>query len=278
MTRRSMARFGAACLAFVACCSARSTSAEETSPHESAPLTEATPSEPAPYRAWQSPKPHAPPPPIVQDLPPAPELLPPEYARRPFELTPELLFSPASCADGTLTDTRCAGLTAGPGWGGTLLWRASPYFAMGGAMASVGFAFHPSPNTGLWHTSASGLFLGLLGRVYFADHGPVEPYLELGFGGGSVTTSAREASDVQYAETAAGSAVRVGGAVEFFLSRRVRLGPAFDWTRFDASELRRCGASTPCVELDQARTGHARVRASVRCRSGSQFCLARACD
>jgi hypothetical protein len=252
-----MTRIGVLCLA---CCGvARSAAAQSAEPSESQPPA------PPPYSAWQSDAPHAPPPPIVLGAPPAPELPAQEYARRPVELTPELLLGFASCSDGSTDDSRCSGLSAGVGAGGTLLWRVSPYFAFGGTVSDVSFGFHPAAATGLRQASASGLFYGLLGRVYFMDHGLVEPYLELGLGGGSIRTSAREADDVQYDEAATGGALRVGGALEFFLSRHLRLGPAFDWTTFDVGHLRRCDGSA-CTELDASSYGHGTGFSSVSLR------------
>ncbi len=239
-----MARIRTLCLALVVSGFARSALADETE----------APSVP-PYSAWQSQTPHAPPPPLLLAPAPPPELPAPELARRPFELSPELLLGFASCADGTTDDTRCNGLSAGLGVGGTVLWRVSPFFAFGGTLSAVSFGFHPPASSGLHGASAHGLFFGLLGRVYFLEHGPVEPYLELGLGGGSATTRAQESNDVQYDETATGTALRVGGAIELYLSRHVRLGPAFDWTRFNVAHVQRC-ASSDCVPLDEAGYGH----------------------
>ena len=239
-----MARIRALCLALVMMGSARSALADDAE----------APSAP-PYSAWHSETAHAPPPPLALTAAPPPELPALELARRPFELSPELLLGLASCADGASDDTRCSGWSAGLGVGGSALWRVSPYFAFGATLSALSFGFHPSASSGLHHASAHGVFGGLLGRVYFLDHGPVEPYLELGLGGGSITTSAREADDVQYDETAVGSALRVGGAIEFYLSRHVRLGPAFDWTRFDVAHVHRC-AGSDCVPLDEAGYAH----------------------
>jgi len=252
-----MARIAALCLAW--CCVARTASAQSADPREPEPP------EPPPYSAWQSDAPHAPPPPIALGAPPAPELPAAEYSRRPFELTPELLLGFANCSDGSADDTRCSGLSAGLGVGGTLLWRVSPYFAFGGTVSEASFGFHPAAQTGLQHTSASGSFYALLGRVYFMDHGLVEPYLELGLGGGSIRTSALEADAVQYDEAATGGALRIGGAVEFFLSRHLRLGPAFDWTTFNVGHVRRCDGSA-CTELDAASYGHGTGFSSVSLR------------
>jgi hypothetical protein len=210
----------------------------------------------APYSAWQGSTPYASPPAIVLRATPPPELAPLEYARRPFELAPEFALGFPNCSDGSANDTRCQGLGAGVGLGLSALWRVTPYFAFGGTLSASRFAFSPKGSSELRDSSASGVFYGLLGRVYFADHGPVEPYLELALGGGADRTSAREGDDVKYSETALGGAVRVGGAVEFYLGRHLRLGPALDWTRFRVSHVERCDATQTCVDLDPGQNGH----------------------
>jgi len=235
------------------CCLARHANAQEPEPTSPGP---STPIEPAPYSAWPGGAPYAPPPAIVLRTPPPPELAPPEYARRPFELAPEFMLGFPSCSDDSGNDTRCAGLGPGVGFGVTGLWRVSPYFAVGGTVSALGFHVDPPAAAQLRDAGASGLFYGLLGRVYFADHGPIEPYLELGLGGGDNQTRAREADDVRYTETATGGAVRVGGAVEFYLGRHVRLGPAFDWTRFRVRQVQRCDDAATCVDLDPNTNGH----------------------
>ena len=187
---------------------------------------------------------------------PAPELAPPEYTRRPLELVPELLLAFPSCSDRSANNARCDGLGAGAGFGVSALWRMSPYFAFGGTLSALRFGFDAPGSAGSSDDSASGLFYGLLGRVYFADRGLVEPYLELGLGAGADRTRAREADALSYSETATGAAVRVGGAVEFYLARQVRLGPAFDWTRFRVGQLQRCGGTQACQNLDPGSAGH----------------------
>jgi opacity protein-like surface antigen len=196
----------------------------------------------------------APPPPIVLDTPPAPELPPPDYARRPFELTAELLLGLPDCTVGSSYNERSESIAAGPGFGATVLWRPSPFFAFGGTVSALSFGFRPSAGSALAQGSADGHFWGLLGRVYFFDRGLLEPYLELGIGSAGVATRAREA-DAAYQESSAGLAVRAGGGIELYLSRHLRLGPAYDWTRFDVQQMRRCGQGR-CADLDHARYGH----------------------
>jgi len=199
---------------------------------------------------------HAPPPPIVLEAPAPPELPGPEYARRPFELTAELLVALPNCALGSSSNQRCDSVAPGPGLGATALWRPSPYFAFGGTLSALSFGFRPASGSGLSRGSADGYFWGLLSRLYFVDHGLVEPYFELGMGSAGVATSARESeADAEYRENSAGLAFRVGGALEFYLSRHVRVGPAYDWAFFNVQHVRRCGQAR-CVDLDQASYGH----------------------
>ena len=197
---------------------------------------------------------HAPPPRIVLRAAPAPELPAPEYARRPFEVAPELVLGFPSCADGSTYNQRCDGISAGPGLGLAALWRPSAYFAFGGAWAASGFTFHPATASGLNDATASGHFYGVLGRVYFFERGWLEPYLELGLGTGGLSTRASEAG-VRFEESSSGPAVRAGGAIELYLGRHVRVGPAFTFTRFNVTRVERCGGSR-CVNLDESGYGH----------------------
>lgn len=206
---------------------------------------------------------HALPPPIVLEAPPPPELPPPEYPRRPFELAAELVIGLPNCAMGSMYNERCEGVKPGPGLGATALYRPSPYFAIGGTISALNLGFRPAADSQLSGGSADGYFWGLLTRLYCFDHGIFEPYLELGVGSAGLATSAREMGD-EYSESSAGLAFRVGGAIEFYLSRHVSLGPAYDWTRFNA-HVRRCGQGR-CVDLDDAYYGHGTGFSSVSLR------------
>lgn len=197
---------------------------------------------------------HAPPPPIVLQAAPPPELPPAEYPRRPFELSGELLIGLPNCTLGSSQNERCDGVAPGPGLGAMALYRPSPYFAFGGTVSALKFGFRPAGGSGLSSGGADGHFWGLLTRLYFFDHGLFEPYLELGLGSAGIATRAQEA-DAEYDESSAGLAFRAGGGLEFHVSRRVRLGAAYDWTQFYPQQLRRCGRGR-CVDLDGAYYGH----------------------
>jgi hypothetical protein len=197
---------------------------------------------------------HAPPPPIVLAAPPAPELPSPEYSRRPVELSAELALGLPSCSVGNTDNRRCDGIAAGLGAGGTLLWRPTPYFAFGGTINTLRFGFQPAAGSALREGGASGHFVGVLGRVYFFERGLLEPYLDLGIGTGGVSTRASEPG-AAYDEATSGVAFRTGGGIEFYLTRHIRLGPAFTWTTFRAGRVQRCGGGR-CVELDENNYGH----------------------
>jgi opacity protein-like surface antigen len=169
-----------------------------------------------------------------------------------------------NCVMGSAYNQRCEGVAPGPGLGATALYRPSPYFGFGGTLSSLSFGFRPSAGSGLSAGSADGYFWGLLTRLYFFDHGLFEPYLELGVGRAGVATRAFEA-DAEYREDSAGLAFRVGGGVEFYAGRHLRLGAAYDWTRFNVRQVRRCGQAR-CVDLDDAYYGHGTGFSSVSLR------------
>ena len=212
----------------------------------------------------RAPADHAPPPPIVLEAPPPPELPPPEYPRRPFELTGELQIGLPNCALGSSYNERCESVTPGPGLGATALYRPSPYFAVGATISALNFGFRPAAGARFAGGNADGYFGGLLTRLYFFDHGIFEPFLELGVGSAGVATNAPEA-DGEYRENSAGLAFRVGGGIELYVSRHVRLGPAYDWTHFYPQHVRRCGQAR-CVDLDNAYYGHGTGFSSVSLR------------
>jgi hypothetical protein len=123
------------------------------------------------------------------------------------------------------------------------LWRVSPHFAWGGALDLVGFRYQPPPSLGLHEAAAAAVFFGLLGRGYLLEEGSVEPYVELGLGGGTLARAFRETDETRYTETGAGPALRLGGGVDFYLGTRLRLGPALGWTHVFVDKINRCSAS-----------------------------------
>jgi hypothetical protein len=209
-----------------------------------------TPPRPAGSYTTPYPAPGAPPP----GTPPAPLRSP--YLRRPVELVPELSLSFPHCASGDVSSVRCSGVHGGAGLGFSAFWRVTPYFAWGGGFDLAGFRYDPPEGTvDRRDTRAAAVTLSLLGRVYFFERGSFDPYVAFGIGGGALGTSGRDAQDEGWDETGAGPALSVGGGLDFFLSRRLRLGPSLTWTRVFVDKIRRC-TDGACEDLSKADHGH----------------------
>jgi hypothetical protein len=217
------------------------------------PPPSAAPLAPAPT-GWTPayPPPGKPPP----GLRPPPTVSP--YQRRPVELIPELSLAFPHCASGDVSDDRCAGVRGGAGFGFIALWRVTPHLAWGGGFDVAGFRYDPPARTGLHEGGAAAAQLRLLGRVYFVAEGSFDPYVELGIGGVALGTSARDANDDRFEETGAGPALSLGGGLDFFLSRRLRLGPYLTVTQVFVDKIRRCrgGDSGSCEDLPRDDHGY----------------------
>ncbi len=222
---------------------------------------------PAPAAAPPGPPPTtAAPPPAKASYPPggAPGEVPPPLppptplgiGRRPVQLVPGLGVAIPLCLAGTQSSDRCQGVKPGIGIGFSAFWRVNPYFAWGGGLDIMGYRYQPPARLDLTNTNAAGVFLGLLGRGYFLDHGALDPYVELGLGGGALGTSHDE-QGTRYSETGAGPAVRLGGGFDFFLGRRIKLGPALSYTRVFIDKIRRCDTNNNnnCVDLSKTTNG-----------------------
>jgi len=166
------------------------------------------------------------------------------------------------CQAGSQTSDRCAGVKTGLGIGFSAFWSVNPYFTWGGGIDFDGYRYEPPARLNLTKPSAAGIFLGFLGRAYFLDHGAIDPYVEVGLGGGVMGTSHDENGE-RYNETGAGPALRAGGGIDFFLGSRVRLGPSLSYTRVFIDKIRRCPASAnnDCVDLSKTTDG--RLNASL---------------
>jgi hypothetical protein len=182
----------------------------------------------------------------------------PEHGRRAVELFPEAGLVAPLCHHGSQGNDRCDGVQSGATVGASALWRVSPYFAWGGAIDVTGFRYQPPPRLGLRGASAAAVFVGLLGRGYVARDGPVDPYVELGLGGGALGRGFRDRDGLGYDETGAGPALRLGAGADFYVGPRIRLGPALDWTALLVDKIRRCRSSGSgnCVDVSMHDQGY----------------------
>jgi len=191
---------------------------------------EAPPSDelPLPYFAWQGTGPQPPTARPHADLPP-PLARARQLPRRPFEVSASLAAFLPSCGTGSIDDRGCLTVSPGSGVDMALLYRVGPLFAVGAEGAVSGFAARG--DGGLSGAGGSARFLGVVGRVYFADEGAWDPYLALTLGAGALQLSASaSADDARVATTGWGG--RVAGGVDYVLGPHFRLGPTASFTHW----------------------------------------------
>lgn len=174
-----------------------------------------------------------------------------------MELVPELALAWTHCASGDVSNDRCDGVRGGGEAAFSAFWRFSPYVAAGGGFELAGFRYEPPAGLDITSASAAGVFLGFLGRAYFLDHGSVDPYAQLGIGGGILGTAGRKAGR-HFDETGAGPALQLGGGVDFFVSTGLKLGPSLSYTHVFVDKIRHCESndSTDCSDISKDQSGH----------------------
>lgn len=198
----------------------------------------------------------------VQEFPNAkpsasPELHPPieEEAPRPrrrFELISRTGFSYANCTEEAQANQHCAGAAKEPSLGGAVLWRITPYFALGGVADLRKFTIEPN-NQELEELTVSAHFIGLVGRVYFLDEGSWDPYAELAWGHSIVSAEyAKKEPDEDtpsYKEISSGNGVKATFGVDFYISENIRIGPSLSYTQLLEADGGRCkaGRSDGCA-------------------------------
>lgn len=196
---------------------------------EAGESTSATPSElPLPYESWRGTG-ALPPTPARQRETPLPLARARELPRRTVELSAALTALLPSCAAGSIDDRGC--VTAHPGAGVDLaaLYRVSPFFGLGLEAVLGGFS----------GGSARTRFVGVTGRLYFADSGSWDPYLALTLGAGKLTLPNRGGDGAT-----SGLGVRVAGGLDYLVGSRLRVGPSLSFARWLAWSEERCESGT----------------------------------
>lgn len=195
---------------------------------------EAPPNElPLPYESWAGTG-FGPPKPLPPPDRPLPLPRPRQLPRRPLELSAALATFLPNCGSGSVDDRAC--LTVGPGAGleGALLYRVVPFFAFGLEGAWSGFG---GRNQGALSGAGGGArFLGVAGRVYFADEGRWDPYVALTLGLGSLELAGTDGART----STSGFGGRVAGGVDFVLGSHLRVGPSVSFTRWVAWSEQQC--------------------------------------
>lgn len=193
---------------------------------------------PLPYEPWQGVSFGPPKPPPTTDLPP-PLARAPRSPRRPWEVTGALAAFLPSCGSGSLDDRGCLTLAPGSGLDFALLYRVTPYFAFGAEAALTGF--RARGHGPLSSAGGGARFLGVTGRVYFADEGAWDPYVALTLGVGSLTLRGEVPGEVSV--NTSGLGARVAGGVDYVLGSHFRVGPTVSFSRWLAWTEEQCQAS-----------------------------------
>ena len=181
-----------------------------------------------PYEAWQGTGLTPPPPDAQRDTPP-PLARPRAHARRPFEVSAALAAFLPSCGSGSLDDRACLTVGAGAGVDVALMYRVSPFFAVGaeGVLSGFGDGAHGV----LSKAGGGGRFFGIVGRVYFADEGAWDPYVALTLGAGTLDLRGG-AADAR--ESTRGFGARAAGGVDYAFGSHLRVGPTASFTHWIA--------------------------------------------
>lgn len=193
---------------------------------------------PLPYEPWDGARLAAPKAPPPADLPP-PLARAPRSPRRPLELTAALAAFLPSCGSGSVDDRACLTVQPGSGVDAALLYRATPFFAVGAEAALSGFR---SSGRGLLSSEGGGArFLGVTGRVYFADEGSFDPYVALTLGVGSLTLRGDVPGEASVSMRGFGA--RVAGGLDYVMGAHFRVGPTVGFSRWLAWSEQQCEQS-----------------------------------
>jgi hypothetical protein len=195
----------------------------------SAESSDSAPAElPLPYESWQGTGLLPPRLERERDVPP-PLARPLKYARRPFEVSAALATFLPSCGSGSVDDRGCLTVGAGAGVDVALLYRVGPFFAFGAEGALSGFG--NAERGALSNAGGGARFLGVVGRVYFADDGAWDPYLALTLGVGRLDLRGAAANPL---ESTSGWGGRVAGGVDYALGGHLRVGPTASFAHWVA--------------------------------------------
>jgi hypothetical protein len=180
-------------------------------------------------------------PPPLKELPREPTREADEYPRRAWEGFPSGGIGTPFCRGSAFGLGHCGDANSGPTMGAGLLYRVSPYVAIGLDASFARFASRDSTTGAAAYSHAS--WVGLLVRGYFLDHGMLDPYVETGVGQGSASAGYVDGATEVRTESAAPS-VMAGAGVDFWLAPYLRVGPALNYRLAWITDVRGCYAST----------------------------------
>jgi hypothetical protein len=180
------------------------------------------------------------PPPPLGELPPEPTREAEEYPRRIWEGFPSGGVATPFCRGSAFGLGHCGDASSGATAGAGVLYRITPYVAIGLDASLARFTSHV---TGASTAYSRASWVGLLVRGYFLDHGMFDPYVETGFGQGSAVAAYTDGSTEVRTEAASPSFL-AGAGVDFWLAPYLRVGPALNYRFAWLTSVSGCVAST----------------------------------
>ncbi len=134
----------------------------------------------------------------------------PEHARRPWELAVRGAAASPGCLGGALLG--CDDLGAGGAWGASVVYRLTPLVGLGAEVTRAS----------LRGEGGGGVATALGARVrgWFAERGAVDPWVEVGWGGGALDLDRGDAGSGATRALTTG----VGAGLDAWIGRHAKLG------------------------------------------------------
>ncbi|HKQ71205.1 MAG TPA: hypothetical protein VJT73_17795 [Polyangiaceae bacterium] len=176
------------------------------------------------------------PPPAPPPEPPEPAREAEEFARRAWEVFPQIGLAAPFCRGGTAGLGQCGNTESGAAFGGGALYRLSPHVGLGLEASAAGFRFEV-PGAPL--ATSAVTWVGLVARGYFLDHGMFDPYVEAGVGRGSGSAAITGGPSAFRLETSGPSAM-AGVGLDFWMTTFFRTGPALSYRWTWLTDVRAC--------------------------------------
>jgi hypothetical protein len=154
-----------------------------------------------------------------------------EFLRHPFELR---LGSGLSLSPVQQSPELCAAAA----------YRLTPSFALG---LDLRTAVASLPGVSASHSAQRGVLVQVLAQVFVEESGRFDPYVFAGLGYGAVSRETSDGFAVTH-EQRRSLAASVGGGVEWFVTRNIKLGPRLELGHGVLTANERCGLGS-CLDL-----------------------------
>jgi opacity protein-like surface antigen len=164
-------------------------------------------------------------------------------SRRAYELGLSAHFAQKLCP----TWVDACDNTPGVGFQAEALQRANPLFAWGIQGTLGGFDERLRSRDLNLSLRGRGAYVLLVGRVAALTSGPFDPYIQAGFGGGSLALQGEVSSGqepgtnrAQIRQRTLAPVYQASAGLDFHVSGALKVGGVFSWTHWLLSDFERC--------------------------------------